>query len=209
MTPFKNLIHSVNELREVTGQPSELVRRKVIAQLDSHARTFIAASPLLFLATADAEGRCDVSPRGDAPGVAAVLDDTHLLIPERPGNRRLDSLTNILQNPHVGLIFVIPGLDETLRINGQAVVVRDAGLLTPLAVQGRAPELGIGVTVEECYVHCAKSFRRSRAWHSDQWLAAEKWPDIPQILADQAGIEGYDRERVAERLDKDYRDRLY
>lgn len=207
MTLFKNTVSSEAELRELLGHPSRLVQNKVIDRLDSHCRAFIHVSPLLFLSTADASGCCDVSPRGDSAGFVQVLDDTHLLIPDRPGNRRVDSLRNILSNPHVGLVFLIPGLDETLRVNGRACIVRDPDLLEPLAVRGRVPTVAIGVTVEECYVHCAKAFRRSQTWQPSSW--PESVPDVAQMLADHAQLDDYDRDTVAQSLDKSYRERLY
>ena len=207
MTLFKNTVSSEAELRELLGHPSRLVQNKVIDRLDSHCRAFIHVSPLLFLSTADASGGFDVSPRGDSAGFVHVLDDTHLLIPDRPGNRRVDSLRNILSNPHVGLVFLIPGLDETLRVNGRACIVRDPDLLEPLAVRGHVPTVAIGVTVEECYVHCAKAFRRSQTWQPSSW--PESVPDVAQMLADHAQLDDYDRDTVAQSLDKSYRERLY
>lgn len=131
-----NTIKSEEELRAILGYPSELVKNKAIDALDEHCRQFIAKSPLLIMATSDAEGLCDVSPRGDAPGFVLVLDDNHLVIPERPGNRRMDSLRNILSNPNAGLIFLIPGLEETLRVNGRAYIVRDEELLVEWNLMG-------------------------------------------------------------------------
>src|SRR5579875_182621 len=125
------------------GHPSELVRHKVIDHLDEHCRNFISLSPYALISTANAHGECDVSPRGDAPGFVLVIDEKHLVIPERPGNRRMDSLPNILSNPHVGLIFLIPGLEETLRVNGEACVLRDDSVLSQMEVNGRRPLVGI------------------------------------------------------------------
>lgn len=161
--PFHEMLTSENELRELLGYPSEVVKRKSIHQLDHHCRDYIAMSPLLFLSTADEHGSCDVSPRGDAPGSVLVLDEGHLVIPERPGNRRLDSLLNILANPHIGLIFIIPGLEETLRVNGQAYIIKDEPILDRMRARGKRPALGIGVKVEECYMHCAKAFKDRRS----------------------------------------------
>ena len=209
MTPFQNIVSSEEELREIVGYPSRLVQNKVINELDGHCRSFIQASPLVFLATADSVGQGDVSPRGDHPGFVQMLDETHLLIPERPGNRRLDSLTNILSNSYIGLIFLIPGIEETLRVNGRTCIVRDPVLLESMAVQGRVPLVGIGVTVEECFVHCGKAFRRSRTWHPSSWLPPQSWPDIPRMLADHARLADYDRDTIEQSLVKSYRDTLY
>ncbi len=133
---FPNTIKTVEELREITGNPSELVNNKVISYMDEHCRGFIAKSPFLTLSTADESGFCDVSPRGDKAGFVYVLNDKQLIIPERPGNKRMDSMRNILSNPNIGLLFLIPGLGETLRINGKASVIHDEELLEKMAVNG-------------------------------------------------------------------------
>ena len=130
--PFRDVVTSAAELRAIAGEPSEIAIKKQVATIDVHCREFIARSPFLLLATADAAGRCDVSPKGDAPGFVLVLDDTRLVIPDRPGNRRLDGMRNLVENPHVGLIFLVPGKEETLRVNGRAWIVRDADLLERL-----------------------------------------------------------------------------
>ncbi|OFW77123.1 MAG: phosphohydrolase, partial [Alicyclobacillus sp. RIFOXYA1_FULL_53_8] len=169
---FEQRISTEEELRELLGYPSELVRQKVINHWDRHYREFIDLSPFILMSTANLHGECDVSPRGDSPGFALVLDDKHLVIPERPGNRRMDSLRNILSNPYIGLIFLIPGLEETLRVNGKASILRDESLLGTMGVNGRTPMVAIGIEVEECYIHCAKSLKRSRLWQ------AETWPDL-------------------------------
>lgn len=135
--PFKEILTSEDEIRDLLGYPSELVKKKVIKYLDIHCRNFISLSPLLFLATSDEQGFCDVSPRGDAPGSVIVIDEKHLVIPERPGNRRIDSLRNILSNSRVGIIFIIPGLEETLRINGQAFVIKDEKILDLMKAKGK------------------------------------------------------------------------
>ena len=163
MTAFRNTVSTEAELRQLVGEPSALALAKELGTLDVHCRAFIAHSPFLLLATSGATGRCDVSPKGDAPGFVQVLDERHLLIPDRPGNKRLDGMRNLLDNPHVGLIFLIPGVEETLRVNGRAWIVRDADLLERCEARGKVPALGIGVEVEEAFIHCAKAFKRSRA----------------------------------------------
>ncbi len=187
---FHDVISTEEELRSLLGEPSERVANKVISNLDRHCRDFIAKSPFLLLATADAFGRCDASPRGDAAGFVMVVDDKHLIIPERPGNRRVDSLRNILANPQVGLLFLIPGLGETLRINGRACVIRDQSYLAQLEVSGRRPELGIVVEVEECFIHCAKAFIRAGLWQQETWLEKEELPSAAHILADHVKLPG-------------------
>lgn len=206
---FREVISSESELREMYGEPSKLVQNKAIAQMDSHVRNFIAQAPFLIIATADAEGKCDASPRGDAPGFVHIIDDNHLVIPERPGNKRMDSISNILSNPQIGLIFMIPTLEETLRINGRACIIRDAELLEKMAVKGKVPTIGIGVQVEECFMHCAKAFMRSGLWKPESWPEAGTTPNVSQILADHVKLPGVTAKEVAEGLEDSYKNRLY
>jgi PPOX class probable FMN-dependent enzyme len=183
---FRDLVTSLESLRAIVGgEPSEVARRKELPALDSHARAFIARSPFLLLGTADADGRCDVSPKGDAPGFVRVLDDHHLAIPDRPGNKRLDGMRNLLTNPYVGLIFLVPGNDFTLRVNGRAAITREPTLLRSLAAQGKVPLLAIGVEVEEVFLHCARSFRRGQLWDQATWPGPDALPSMPCILYDQ------------------------
>ena len=172
---FKDAVKDMSELRALVGEPSELARKKQIDHLDHHCREYIAHAPFLLLATSDATGRCDVSPKGDAPGFVHVLDDRHLVIPDRPGNKRFDGISNILENPHVGLIFLVPRYEETLRVNGRATITRDPELLARMEVGGRRPLLAIGVEVEEVFMHCATAFKRSGLWQP------ERWPDIASM----------------------------
>ncbi|HEV8144307.1 MAG TPA: pyridoxamine 5'-phosphate oxidase family protein, partial [Methylomirabilota bacterium] len=169
---FTDTVTDLAELRALVGEPSELARKKQLDHLDAHCRAFIAHAPFLLLGTADATGRCDVSPKGDAPGFVQVLDDHHLVIPDRPGNKRIDGMRNILENPHVGVIFLVPNKEETLRVNGRAAITRDPELLARMEVGGKRPLLAIGVEVEEVFMHCAKAFKRGSLWQP------EKWPDI-------------------------------
>jgi len=179
---FKDLVTSERELRAMLGQPSERAILKEQAVLDEHSRAFIARSPFLLLATSNADGQCDVSPKGDVPGFVHVLDDKHLVVPDRPGNKRFDGMKNLLENPHVGLIFLVPGREETLRVNGRACIVRDAELLERMAVNGKRPALGIGVEVEECFLHCAKAFRRSGLWQKESWAEPETLPSMGRVM---------------------------
>jgi PPOX class probable FMN-dependent enzyme len=181
-------IGSEQELRALHAPPSAIVRRKCVDRLDKHCRDFIALSPFLVLGTANAKGEADVSPRGDPPGFVKVLDDKTLLIPDRPGNNLLDSLSNILANPEVGLLFLIPGFDETLRVNGRAEAVRDPALLAPLAVEGKPPKVAILVHVREAYLHCAKSFRRARLWDPAARVPRETLPTLGKMVMDMAAL---------------------
>lgn len=209
MIDRSQLISTEEELRALIGFPGELVERKMITRLDAHCRDFIARSPFLLLSTSNAAGQCDASPRGDGPGFVDVLDDRHLIIPERPGNKRIDSLRNIIANPHVGMLFLIPGLGETLRINGRASITKDEKLLSRMAVKDRAPVVGIVLEVEECYMHCAKAFLRSQLWKPEAWLGKEQLPSSAAIIADHARMDGVTAETVADRLADGYKNRLY
>jgi hypothetical protein len=206
---FTDVITDLAELRALVGEPSELAKKKQIDHLDAHCRAYIAHAPFLLIGTADAAGHCDVSPKGDAPGFVHVLDDHHLVIPDRPGNKRVDSMRNILENPHVGLIFLVPRYEETLRINGRATVTRDPELLARFEVGGKRPLLAIGVEVEEVFMHCAKAFKRSSLWQP------EKWPDISAMapaacmLFDHAKPADMTLADIERRLDLGYRTTLY
>jgi PPOX class probable FMN-dependent enzyme len=187
------------ELRALLGTPSERAVKKESAVVDEAGRNFIAHSPFLLLGTSNAAGQCDVSPKGDQPGFVHVLDERHLVIPDRPGNKRLDGMKNLLQNPHVGLIFLIPGREETLRVNGRASIVRDEDVLVTLAARGKQPVLAIGVEVEECFFHCPKAFRRSGLWEPDAWPDRALLPSMACVLYEKlqpAGktLEEYERE---------------
>ncbi len=204
---FKQTVTTEEELRGIVNYPSEVVQRKEIHTLDEHCKEYIAKSPFVMIATSDADGSCDVSPRGDTPGFVKVLDEQHLVIPERPGNRRVDSMRNILANPNVGLIFVIPGLKETLRVNGRACVTKDPELLQQMVVKGNTPALAIGVRVEQCFVHCAKAFIRSGLWEPDTWFSKEELPVPAKILSAHAKM--VTEKDVEQLLHESYTQRLY
>jgi uncharacterized protein len=206
---FTNTINSEAELRALLGVPSELVIRKQLPALDRHCRAFIALAPFVAVGTVSADGRSDVSPRGDAPGFVQVLDEHTLVIPERPGNRRFDTLRNILQTGTIGLFFIIPGVEETLRVNGRAVLVRDAELLASLAAQGKAPWLAIAVTVEEAFLHCAKAFKRSHLWDAATWPGRSALPSLAEMLHDQTHPADATVAELAESIEESYAKRLY
>jgi PPOX class probable FMN-dependent enzyme len=194
-------------LRNHYGTIDPLAKAKIMPKLDPHARAFIARSPFLVLATADADGNVDASPRGDGPGFVAVLDDSTLLLPDRPGNRRVDSFGNILSNPGVGLLFFIPGLPETLRVNGTARVITDATALGPLQVQGKAPVAGLLIAIEESFFHCGKALIRSKLWDANTQMARKDFPGLGQIIADQT--RAVDVEAADTAIEKAYRTTLY
>ena len=191
------------------GEPGGLAVGKQLDRLDHHCRSFIALSPFVLVGTVGPGGACDVSPRGDGPGFVPVLDEKTLAIPERPGNRRLDSLLNILETGAVGLLFVGPGFEETLRVNGRASVVRDADVLERTAVRGRTPAVAIGVEVEECFLHCAKAFKRSGLWMEGEWPERFAFPSLGRIFHDQGAVPGASAEDLDHRIEESYARRLY
>jgi PPOX class probable FMN-dependent enzyme len=204
---FKDIVTSQAELRAIFGAPGERALLKERPRLDVHSRAFIASAPFVLLATANAAGRCDVSPKGDAPGFVLVLDDTHLVIPDRLGNNRIDGLTNIIENPHVGMIFLIPGREDTLRVNGRARVIRDGEILARLEVQGKRPKVAIGVEVEECFLHCAKAFKRSGLWERERWPDVAGLPSMARVLWEQTDAKPAGQ-CSAEEYERDMEDRL-
>ena len=173
-------ITTVEDLELLVGRPNDRVRDKVRRTLHDLDRDWLTASPFCLLATSDADGNCDVSPKGDPPGqLAYVLDDRTIAIAERPGNRRVDGYRNMLANPHVGLIFLIPGRGDTLRVNGRARLVRDAPFFDAMVVKGHRPILALVVDVDEVFHHCAKAFLRSRLWRPESW--SDPLPPRPVI----------------------------
>jgi uncharacterized protein len=209
MGPFRDVVTTLDELRALLGEPSEVAQKKQVDRLDEHCREFIARSPFLLIATADAAGGCDVSPKGDPAGFVLVLDERHLVIPDRPGNRRLDGMRNILVNPRVGLLFLVPGRGETLRVNGRASIVRDADVLARLPVEGKTPRLAIGVEVEEVFLHCAKAFKRSNLWRPEAWPDISTLPSAACMLLAHARLDGMTIEQMEKRLRHSYDTQLY
>lgn len=185
MNAFDNIVTSEQELRDMLGIPAERSVLKERRTLDAHFRAFIAHSPFLLMATAGTDGTCDVSPKGDAPGFVLALDERRLVIPERPGNKRFDGMKNLLTNPHIGLIFLVPGREETLRVNGRAWITKDPDLLARCVAHGKTPHLAIGVEVEQCFLHCVKAFRRSKLWAHAEWPAPDALASMAQVLFDQ------------------------
>jgi PPOX class probable FMN-dependent enzyme len=187
-------------LRALIGQPTPLVASKVIDRLTPATRPFVERSPLVILATSDAAGGCDASPRGDPAGFVRILDDRTLLVPERPGNRIADSLRNILQNRHAALLFIIPGVTDTFRVDGRAILTDDPELLAPCAVEGKVPKLGILLDIEHAYTQCSKAFLRSQLWDPALYQDRATLPTGGEILAAiHEGLDAaaYDTERAA------------
>lgn len=199
-------------LRALFPPTHAIAVQKSMSRLDDHAKAFVARAPFLCIGTQSPEGRADVSPRGDAPGFVQLLDDRTLLIPDRPGNNRLDTLSNIVANPAVGLIFMVPGFDDTLRINGRAQVSRDPALLARFAVNGRLPTVTIVVTIDEAFLHCAKAFRRSRLWDAEAQQDRSQMPSLVKMILDQttgAPEDAAEQARLDAALEVDYRNSMY
>lgn len=180
-----HLIEDEAALRAHFPEVSPLARKKCLDRLDAHARDFIARSPFLCLGTQGPDGAADVSPRGDPAGFVKVLDDHTLMIPDRPGNNRLDSQSNILANPEVGLLFMVPGFDDTLRVNGTARITTDPALLAEMAIRGRPPRVAIVIAVREVFLHCAKAFRRSALWDPEARQDRCEMPTLSAMIMDQ------------------------
>lgn len=207
---FSDCVTTEAELRAVLGEPRELVIKKQLPALDHHCRAFIAHSPFMLLGTTnDADGNCDVSPRGDAPGFVLALDERTLAIPDRPGNRRIDSLRNIVVNPAVGLLFMVPGVEETLRVNGWAYLTRDASLRARLVARDKVPELAIVVEVAEAFLHCAKALKRSQLWDTATWPERTALPTLAQMIYDQLHLTDTTPEELDDSFQEGYRTRLY
>jgi uncharacterized protein len=179
--PFDGALQRVEQLREHYDAPMEVAVRKDIGRIDELCRRLIAAAPMLFVATFSEDGRCDVSPRGGPPGFVTVLDDEHLAVPDATGNRRLDTLENVVATGRVGLIFVIPGRDTTLRVNGRAAVSAEPALLERLTPVGKPPRTAIVVEAEEVYAHCPKAFVRSKLWDPATWPDPAGLPSTAEV----------------------------
>ena len=195
------------ELRTVYRPPAPRAAQKVLNHLDIHCRNFIELSPFCVLSSSNADGQADASPRGDPPGFVKVLDDKTLLLPDRPGNNQVDSLQNIVENPGVGLLFFVPGMNETLRVKGKAEITTDAELLEPLAVGRRPPLSGLKIAVEEAFLHCGRALIRGRIWDADAQIDRSTYPTYGQVLADQ--IAGADARQIDADEDEANRERLY
>jgi PPOX class probable FMN-dependent enzyme len=209
---MSGVIERESELRSRFGEVHPLAVTKARPGLDKYSRQFISMSPFVVISTADADGKADLSPRGDPPGFVRMIDDRTVLIPDRPGNNRLDTMANIVANPNVGCLFFIPGFEDTLRLNGKARITDDTSLLAHCAVNGKAPKVGILIAIDEVFMHCAKALKRSRLWSEDYRQDRAQMPSIARIVLDQTCETGVD-EAVAAEADKsvegDYKTGLY
>lgn len=207
---FGTSISSKSELRQLLPLPGSISVEKITNEIDQHCLRYINASPFAMLSSSDAAGRCDCSPRGGPPGFVRVLNDKCLLVPEVSGNRRADTLQNLIENPQIGMLFLVPGYGETLRVNGTGVVVRDPECLSKAPVMGKVPLLGIGVYVEEAYLHCAKAFKRSCLWEPGKWPRADL-PSAAEIWRDhtKGRLGGGTIEDVQRLVEESYTKRMY
>ncbi len=209
--PFADLegiVRSLDEIRAEIGDPPPPVIAKVIDHIDAVSRKIIELSPFVVIASATGDGYPDISPKGDPAGFVKVLDERRLAIPDRPGNRRVDTFTNLLQNPYLALLFLIPGKGETLRVTGECRIVRDAALRESLAVNGRVPTFAIVLQVERVLIHCPKCVVRSKLWKPDQWLDASETADIAEAVIAHARLETT-AEKLRARMEQEGFTRLY
>lgn len=183
-----HLVQDEAELRALYGEPDALPILKVQTRLDAHCRAFIAASPFAVLATHDGRGNCTASPRGDQPGFVEILDDRHLFLADKPGNDRVDSLMNILRAPGIGLLFLIPGIRETLRLNGVARITRDRSLLDKYTEGGKEAKTGLIIEVQEAYLHCARAILKAKIWVPDSWPDKKIIASAGRIWSDHIAI---------------------
>ncbi len=207
-----HLVTDEASLRSLFPATHALAVQKCLNHLDVHAKAFIARSPFVCIGTQMPDGAADVSPRGDPCGFVTVWDDSTLIIPDRPGNNRLDTLANIIANPSVGLLFMVPGFDDTLRVNGTAQITRDPDILARLSVNDRAPRVAIVVRVAEVFLHCAKAFRRSGQWNPDLRQNRADMPSLVHMILDQTSGAPKDPEalrKLDHDLEQDYRSSMY
>lgn len=207
---FSDTITTLEDLREVIAAPSELVTAKETSVLDDHCRDFIARSPFIIVASSDGRGRVDTSPKGDPPGFVRVLDDSTLAIPERPGNHRADTFVNVVEHPYVGVIFMIPGTRNTLRVRGRARIVRDAELRSSMELNGKVPELALVVEVTAAFFHCAKCILRSKLWSAEQEAANAGRDDrlLAETMVEHGGLP-LSVDEMQEIIDDDEARRMY
>ncbi len=200
--PFAQTVTTEDALREHYGHPPDALRKKIIDHVDEGAAGFIAASPFIVIATSNDTG-CDSSPRGGHPGFVKVLDERRIAFADLSGNRLLDTYTNVMANPSIGMLFMIPGMDETLRVNGRASLTTDPEILELCKIDDRVAKVAVGVDVEQVYIHCAKAYRRGGVWDPSSWLAAEDRPSAACIIRDHVKID-VDPQLIADDLERGY-----
>lgn len=200
---------SLERVRELVGHPSEAARAKVQDHIDQHLHRFIAHSPFVCLATAHTDGTADCSPRGDYPGFVKVLDPRTLALPDRVGNNRLDTFENLATDPRIGLIFLVPGHRESLRVNGTAYLSEDPDVLARLEAEGKTPEVAVIVQVQEAYLHCGRAILRARLWDTGSFALADQVPSMGEVIAARAGNGEYSADAIDEALEKSAYRNLY
>lgn len=208
----EHLIDNEELLRSLYGKTHPLAVKKCLPALDDYCLDYVSRSPFLCLSTQHADGTADVSPRGDPAGFVHIIDRNTVAIPDRPGNNRLDSLSNIISNPSVGLLFLVPGFDDTLRVNGHAFLSRDPDLLSTMVVKKRMPSLAIVVEIKEAFLHCAKAFRRARLWQADALQDRQQLPSLAAIVTEQisgVAVKSIDAVELEKELEEEYRQTMY
>lgn len=200
-------VSDLSTLRNLIGEPRNAGLARHRDRLDKYDRLFLSKATFLTLATVQPDGQVEVSIRGDPPGFVEVLDDRTILIPERPGNRRAETMGNLMTNPAVALVFLLPGVDETLRMHGRGAVVDDPELLTPTAIDGKVPKVGLRIEVERVFFHCGKALKRSDLWGDRYQIERSEFPRLAQILHDQKW--GGDVESIQKEIDESYQNRMY
>ena len=207
MNDVEPAVTNYSGLRDVYREPRPRASQKVLDHLDVHCRRFIEMSPFCVLSSTGVDGRADASPRGDPPGFVKVLDEQTLLIPDRPGNNQVDTMQNILNHPVVGLLFFVPGMNETLRVCGSAEITTDEEILKPLSVGSKAPPSGLKVTIKDAFLHCGRALIRSRLWDPEAQIDRSDYPTYGQVLADQ--IAGAEARTIDAEEDEANRNQLY
>lgn len=205
---FDGALTSETGLRELYAEPSGLAARKAITRIDEGARRLVALSPMVFVASHAADGGCDVTPRGGQPGFVSVLDEQHVAIPDATGNRRIDTLRNVVETGRAALIFVIPGRDWTLRVNGRACVTARADVLDRLTPVGKPPRTALVVAADEVYTHCPKAFVRSALWDPDTWPSKDDQPSPAEVIVAHVGDPALTVAQVEQALDESLKHRL-
>jgi PPOX class probable FMN-dependent enzyme len=202
-----NRVTTLEQVYAANGEPNEFILEKHTSYLTPLLREFIAKAPFWFISTSDAHGNCDVSPKGDPPGGIQFLDDFTIAIPDRAGNRRVDGHSNLVQNGHIGLLFIIPNVDEAVRVNGRAFLTTDPELLETMAMQGKVPKLATIVEIDQVYVHCARPMLRGGIWKTDLWPDPDTIPTLGSILAEQKDWPAPDESQG--KRQEEYRSELY
>lgn len=200
-------VETINQLYEINGMPQEYIVNKHTSYLTPLLEEFITTAPFFIIATADGEGNCDVSPKGDPSGSVKILDRRTIAIPDRPGNRRIDGHRNLIENPHIGLIFIVPGVDETVRVNGRAFITTDRELLDSMKMQGKAPKLAMIVEIDQVYGHCARPILRSGLWKPESWPDPDTVPTLHAMMCEQKDLPPPDESQG--KRQEEYRSVLY